>query len=726
MAQGDPVNGPSLEMAFQAARAKDFKLFFSFDYAGNGPWSKADVISLLKKYSGDKAYFIYGTKPLVSTFEGPGQAGDWKDIKAQTGCVFIPDYSSLGAKVALDQSRDVVDGLFNWAAWPVGPSDTNLYVDASYQLFLDMANKTYYMAPVSPWFYTNMPGYEKNWLWRGDDLWFERWNQIINMESPPDFVEIISWNDFGESHYIGPLNDKAYVAFDTGDAPSNYVKDMPHDGWRALLPYLIDMYKYGISTIDQETISVWYRLGSAKACQNGGTIGNTASHLQIEYDPTDLLQDKIFFSVLLGSDADVSVTVGGRPIPAQWKYKPYGNVGIYHGNAQFTGNTGQVVVTISRSGNTVLQLAGLKPIGDGCQGGIANYNAFTQSAGGQTVSVSPKDNLSKLKCIQGFGMAGFEEICQFTCSRGYCPIGTCTCIKKGVAPNRPDNATHYDGFPANGDPNWGGLCSFACDWGYCPRDKCSATQMPVNIPKVSPFTPKTCTSGVDRTSKTGWLCSFTCKYGYCPMHLCACTSTGDLNDLPAMSNNTDSYALDDSDMDMRGLCRFSCKFGYCPSDICFDGSNAEVDPNAGDDGSDNSGPIMVDDPNQSYNYSDVRLSTAMDCVIFNPPDSKTTMGMCEKACKDEVQKAKDAGLTGNWGCVGYWPDSNGKIPWQHDKGTSYDVAPGKCFCNSPTVTELAESFVEALPAIAQVTSLSPIILSSCGILTCLYRSDVSC
>jgi hypothetical protein len=25
-----------------------------------------------------------------------------------------------------------------------------------------------YMMPVSPWFFTNLPGYKKNWIWRGD------------------------------------------------------------------------------------------------------------------------------------------------------------------------------------------------------------------------------------------------------------------------------------------------------------------------------------------------------------------------------------------------------------------------------------------------------------------------------------------------------------------------------------------------------------------------------
>lgn len=42
------------------------------------------------------------------------------------------------------------------------------------------------------------PGYNKNWLWRGDHLWFDRWQQLIMGELQPEFVEIISWNDYGE------------------------------------------------------------------------------------------------------------------------------------------------------------------------------------------------------------------------------------------------------------------------------------------------------------------------------------------------------------------------------------------------------------------------------------------------------------------------------------------------------------------------------------------------
>jgi hypothetical protein len=47
MAWEDKTNEASVEMAFTAANVKGFKLFFSFDYAGNGPWDQDVVISMI-------------------------------------------------------------------------------------------------------------------------------------------------------------------------------------------------------------------------------------------------------------------------------------------------------------------------------------------------------------------------------------------------------------------------------------------------------------------------------------------------------------------------------------------------------------------------------------------------------------------------------------------------------------------------------------------------------
>lgn len=79
----------------------------------------------------------------------------------------MPDWSSVGAMEALKRTNGVADGLFSWAAWPWGNTDGNTYVDASYKDYLKRAGGKAYMMPVSPWFYTNMPGFDKNWLWRG-------------------------------------------------------------------------------------------------------------------------------------------------------------------------------------------------------------------------------------------------------------------------------------------------------------------------------------------------------------------------------------------------------------------------------------------------------------------------------------------------------------------------------------------------------------------------------
>jgi hypothetical protein len=164
-------------MFFDVADEQGFQLFFSFDYAGNGPWDMSDVINLINKYGGRDSYYHYGGQPFVSTFEGPANSDDWLSIKRATGCFFVPDWSSLGAKPAVELGT--ADGLFNWAAWPWGPQEMNTYVDTSYMEYLDGLP---YMMPASPWFYTNLPGYKKNWLWRYEAISFSfhcNWDYLL-------------------------------------------------------------------------------------------------------------------------------------------------------------------------------------------------------------------------------------------------------------------------------------------------------------------------------------------------------------------------------------------------------------------------------------------------------------------------------------------------------------------------------------------------------------------
>lgn len=68
------------------------------------------MIDLLNKYGVSASYFHHQGQMFVSTFAS--SADDWHQIKAATGCFFMPYWSSLGAKAAMQACGGVADGLF--------------------------------------------------------------------------------------------------------------------------------------------------------------------------------------------------------------------------------------------------------------------------------------------------------------------------------------------------------------------------------------------------------------------------------------------------------------------------------------------------------------------------------------------------------------------------------------------------------------------------------------
>ncbi|KAI0391548.1 carbohydrate-binding module family 24 protein [Xylariaceae sp. FL0594] len=479
IAAGDGNNGNSIQKAFAAADNKGFKLFFSFDYLAWGAWDKDAVKNYINTYKTHSSYFKQGSQPLVSTFEGTGNVNDWPYIKANTGAFFMPDYSSLGPQGAANTG--VVDGLFSWAAWPNGPNDMTTNVDQQYMTAL--AGKPY-MMPVSPWFYTDLPGYGKHWTWRGDDLWYDRWQQVLAVQ--PDFVEIITWNDYGESHYIGPLYPSQYGLFGpgAGNAPFNYVDNMPHDGWRQFLPYLIQQYKTGSATISKEGLNTWYRRNPGGACSAGDVTGNNPGDGQQTYPPSQIAQDRVFYSALLTSSATVTVSIGGSTVQGTWENTPAGGSGIYHGSVPFNGKTGAVTVTISRNGNAIATVNGAS-ITTACTNNLVNWNAWVGSA---TASGSPPGGGSGggggggggggsgSACVLGTGSGNFQGLCSFACHYNYCPPGVCTCTQTGTAIS-PPASTGRKGYPLTSVPDrcaYLGLCSFAYDHGYYPDTACGS------------------------------------------------------------------------------------------------------------------------------------------------------------------------------------------------------------------------------------------------------------
>jgi aminopeptidase I len=180
----DDYTTRQINLAADAAnQVRDFTLFLSFDYLTAGyPWDAGVVTSMINDFAtkAGSAQYRYNNKPLVSTFEGVNSAGDWAAIKANTGCFFVPDWTSA-SPTGIPQAN--IDGAFSWDAWPHGPVGKDKSSDLAWQAALGAKP---YMMGVSPWFYTNLPG--KNWGLRGDGLWSTRWQQAVELQ--PAFVQV--------------------------------------------------------------------------------------------------------------------------------------------------------------------------------------------------------------------------------------------------------------------------------------------------------------------------------------------------------------------------------------------------------------------------------------------------------------------------------------------------------------------------------------------------------
>ncbi|KAL4915613.1 glycosyl hydrolase family 71-domain-containing protein [Aspergillus aurantiobrunneus] len=385
IAPQDEYTDRVLQTAYEAAEEiGDFSLFISFDYESGGSWPPDRVITIINTYRNRPAQYLYKGRPLVSTFEGVAGSNDWPSIKSATGCVFVPSWTSL-APSGLHTVHNVVNGAFSWDAWPVGAQEKNTSSDKAW---IEALSGKPYMMAVSPWFYTNLPQWNKNWLWRGDDLWHYRWRQVIDLQ--PAMVQILSWNDYGEAHYIGPIYEPGIP-----DGASRYVKGCPHDAWREFLPHYIDAYRrqnamlrgavpnpstvssyaprYSISYADK--IVYWYRLNPSSSGSAGGTTGNNPNMGQPELKPGEVSQDRVFVSVLVTEPSHVHIQIGHAAPRILLAEEP----GLNHFSVPFNGQSGPVRFAIVRHGREVETTWG-PTITEKCTDGLVNWNAFPNLA----------------------------------------------------------------------------------------------------------------------------------------------------------------------------------------------------------------------------------------------------------------------------------------------------------------------------------------------------------
>jgi len=353
----DGWTNAQLQLAYDtAAQIPGFSVFVSFDMLCCGPWGIPQVSGIINKYKGHKGQTKVDGKPFVSTFEGPDFAHQWAEVKKQTGNFFlVPDWSSKGPQgIKPFADQGVIDGIFSWEAWKT--SNTHNVNDVDRQYREAVGNKAY-MMPVSPWFYTNLPEYGKNWLWPSDTLWFDRWEHAVKFQ--PDFIEIITWNDFGESHHIINAEGRNVVA-----GAKKYIDGIPHEGYQFVLPHYISSYKAGrMQDVKTEGATFWYRNSPKGACSDGGT---KCGHTNIS--AKDCVEDAVYVLTLAKKESTLTVKIGGKTSTHKVAK------GAALTKVPFNGATGNVSVEIN--GKTG---SGAQPIKNECANGMLNFNPVVGS-----------------------------------------------------------------------------------------------------------------------------------------------------------------------------------------------------------------------------------------------------------------------------------------------------------------------------------------------------------
>ncbi|THH13902.1 hypothetical protein EW146_g6365 [Bondarzewia mesenterica] len=346
-----------MDDAFTVAEQLVFKLFYSFDMSYD--WAEADMVSLVTAHATSASAYKWGNTLLVSTYSGESKGDDfWSSFKSTLssqgiGITLAPAFTSYrdpSLANSLLSTFPSIDGFFNWWSWP---NDVNATLttdtDLAYQSAIKARNGPYIMA-ISPWQFKNIDN-GGDWVELSDTLWNYRWQQAVDVK--PDIVEIVTWNDYGESHYISDINPVVNL----GDQAPFYVVGFDHSKWRDVAQYYISYYKSGTApTIIKDEVVFWYRAYPKGVTCSTGTLPRNAAFPADAVFALAMLKDTATITLAIGSNtinftAGPGLTMNSVPFPTEDHQIPY--------------------VAISRDGATIADTYGSMYVN---QSGCTYYN----------------------------------------------------------------------------------------------------------------------------------------------------------------------------------------------------------------------------------------------------------------------------------------------------------------------------------------------------------------
>lgn len=205
----------------------------------------------------------------------------------------------------------------------------------------------------------------QNWYRRGELTLADRIPQVLSLQ--PDFLQIQTWNDAGESSYIGNIWPETIF----GAACHAYTDNFDHSGWQALLTPFITAYKAGAKEISaviplngaRAVGAFWYRTILTTATCASDPMGKPCNWSSAE--------DVVNVAVLLSSaavGAKIDVYSGGVLIGSR--------TGVKGLNAWSIAGlkTGSVSVEVMPKAGSSALVSGIGSMKVAADAAVCNYN----------------------------------------------------------------------------------------------------------------------------------------------------------------------------------------------------------------------------------------------------------------------------------------------------------------------------------------------------------------
>ncbi|KAJ6617911.1 glycoside hydrolase [Mycena sp. CBHHK59/15] len=324
----DPWEVTQVASAYAAAQAAgpDYKLFISFDFT-SWPCDVSATVAQANLYASHPNQFMVDGKPMISSYEGACLGVDgWAQVKAQTAGYLMPFVS--GQEGDFD-SWTSWDSWYAWgAAWPQSDAAISTADDEYYLSLLHDR----YATTVSGGFFTHYES--KNRILSADDwLLSTRWEQLFSLRDNLTFVEMVTWNDFGESDYFGAVK---------GSQPTGttWATGYDHTPWLEMSKYYITAFKTGTyPDIQDDTIYYWARTHPAAATAAADSLPRP--------DNTDWTTDYLWAAVFATGPGSVTLTTGSSS-------QTFVNVTAGVNKLKIPLAAGNITVSLVRDGKTVI------------------------------------------------------------------------------------------------------------------------------------------------------------------------------------------------------------------------------------------------------------------------------------------------------------------------------------------------------------------------------------